>query len=248
MLLAILAGGRALALGEIDEIEQARAFAVGGKRPQAIALLKTRLASHPTDGDARVLLAIYLSWEGEDHYDEARSTLRAVLARSPDHGDALPALMNVELWDGHPERAEALGRAATGKDAPVRPAVFVAEARALAALNRVHDALPLVERVLAQDPGDEAALALKRRLDERARNFEVGAASASTSSATTPSRGASTPCLSRARPGWGRSSARPAAPTGSAATTTSSSSRPIPDPARHLCLPRRGDGPAPAAR
>src|SRR5206468_524927 len=117
----------------MDEIEQARTWATGGQRPQAIALLKTRLVTHPTDGDARVLLGIYLSWEGEDHYDEARTTLRAVLARTPGHGDALPALMNLELWDGHPERAEALGRSATARGVPVRPAVFVAQARALAA-------------------------------------------------------------------------------------------------------------------
>ncbi len=156
-----------------DPIEQARGWAVSGRRADAIRVLRERLASHPGDGDARLLLGIYLSWEGQAHYDESRACLRTVLARNPGHGDALPALMNIELWDGHPERAEALGRAATTAQAQVIPALFVAQARALAAMNRVHDARPLVDRVLAVDPADEGALALKRRLDERTHVFEL---------------------------------------------------------------------------
>src|SRR5688572_21496519 len=73
-----------------DPVAQARGWAVSGRRPEAIQLLRERLASHPADGDARLLLGIYLSWEGQAHYDESRACLKAVLARNPGHGDALP--------------------------------------------------------------------------------------------------------------------------------------------------------------
>lgn len=53
-----------------------------------------------------MLLGTVLSWEGR--YDEARRELEAVLAGNPTHGDALPALINVELWSGHSAAAEEL--------------------------------------------------------------------------------------------------------------------------------------------
>ena len=55
-------------------VAAARALAIGGDRPGAVAQLRQRLVVDPTDSDARTLLGIVLSWDGE--YDEARTVLQ----------------------------------------------------------------------------------------------------------------------------------------------------------------------------
>lgn len=86
-----------------DDVSRARAMANGGQRADAIALLRHRLETSPTDGDAMVALGTILSWEGQ--YDEARRTLEQALERHPSDTDALGALLNVELWSDHPRQA-----------------------------------------------------------------------------------------------------------------------------------------------
>ncbi|MFO0983148.1 MAG: hypothetical protein U1E76_15695 [Planctomycetota bacterium] len=78
---------------------KARELALGGQRAAAIAMLEQHLLGAPDDSDARVLLGSVLSGVA---YEEARSHLQIVLAHHPHHGDALPALLNVELWSGLP--------------------------------------------------------------------------------------------------------------------------------------------------
>ena len=56
-----------------------------------------------------------LSWESR--YDEARQQLEQVLAQSPNYLDAKLALMNVELWSGHPKAARELVNAVLSRDA-----------------------------------------------------------------------------------------------------------------------------------
>src|SRR6476660_3191913 len=89
-----------------EVFKQARDLAVAGKRTEALELLKTHLEEHPSDSDARVIYGVVLSWEGK--YDEARVQLSQVLSVNPTHGDALPALINIELWSDHADRAAAL--------------------------------------------------------------------------------------------------------------------------------------------
>ena len=47
---------------------------------------------------------IVLSWEGKSN--ESRTELQRVLAEHPGNGDALQALINVELWSDHYDRVE----------------------------------------------------------------------------------------------------------------------------------------------
>ncbi len=89
----------------VDALAAARALADDGRRDEAVTLLKGHLKASPTDVDARLLLGIVLSWEGE--YGEARDALRAVLQAAPTYADAIAALYNVELWSGHPRDAKA---------------------------------------------------------------------------------------------------------------------------------------------
>ena len=103
VLVLFVAAPRALAQ-EPDTVSVARTLAVGGKRGDAIALLRRHLETAVDDSDARILLSTVLSWEGQ--YDEARTLLEMTLVTSPTSSDALHALLNVELWSDRPRQAK----------------------------------------------------------------------------------------------------------------------------------------------
>lgn len=172
--IALLAAGPVLAAGEAppatataaeaaeaaegDVLSRARALATSDQRPEAIALLRAHLEAHPEDSDARVLLGIVLSWQGD--YPAARKELEQVLDGRPDHGDALPALIRVELWSGNALRAEELARNAL-LGHPDDTTLLVLHAQAQRTLRRDSDALADLERALRIDPGDTLARDLR---------------------------------------------------------------------------------------
>ncbi|HLK47573.1 MAG TPA: YaiO family outer membrane beta-barrel protein [Bryobacteraceae bacterium] len=153
-----------------DVVATARQLATGGHRAEALEMLDKRLAEKRTDSDARVLRGVILSWEGR--YDDARRDLEMVLAQHRDHGDALPALINVEMWSDHPERAEELARDALRRN-PTDPDLLLARAKALKALKRNREALNEIERLLLVDPGNQKAAAMKVDLGDSLRKFSA---------------------------------------------------------------------------
>ena len=153
-----------------DVVSAARKLATTGHRAEALEMLDKRLAEKRTDSDARVLRGVILSWEGR--YDDARRDLETVLAQHRDHGDALPALINVEMWSDHPERAEQLARDALRRN-PTDPDLLLARARALKALKRDGEALDEVQRVLLVDPGNQKAAAMKVDLGDSLRKWSA---------------------------------------------------------------------------
>jgi len=153
-----------------DVIARARSLAIGNERVEALALLDKRLADHPDDTDARTLYGIILSWEGR--YDDARKALDFVLERNANHGDALPALINVELWSDHPERAEALASQAL-RIRPNDASFLMSRARALKALNRTADAADALDRLLEVDPTNQQAKQLRSDLKDSQRDWET---------------------------------------------------------------------------
>ena len=157
------------ALPNADYLATARELATSGKRRESIALLQQSLAVSP-NGDARVLLGTVLSWEGR--YDDARRELEAVLANDPTHGDALPALINVELWSEHPARAEELADRAL-RNRPMDTAMLLARAKALSALQRPTEARDTLDRLLIIDPRDDAARQMRRGVRDSLRLWRV---------------------------------------------------------------------------
>jgi YaiO family outer membrane protein len=153
-----------------DVLAQARSLATSGHRPEALKLLGDRLNESPEDPDARLLCGLILSWDGR--YDEARTQLQYVVARHPDYMDAIQALINVEMWSDHPDRAEALAsRALERKQSSA--AMLVAQARALRAQNREREAMVAVKRALALDPTDQQARSVERGLEQSLNHWEV---------------------------------------------------------------------------
>ena len=155
-----------------DLVDKARTLARQGKeyRGEALKLLEDRLAERPTDGDARTLYGVVLSWEGR--YDESREQLSRVLAKNPDHSDALPALINVELWSDHPERAEQLAREALLRHPDDTQLMYV-QARALRNMHQDREAIQTIDRLLAYDPNNKDARTMRRSLEQVERVWEV---------------------------------------------------------------------------
>jgi len=153
------------------EVEQARELATTGHRDEAIRLLEERLTRIPTDSDARTLLGTIFSWEGR--YDDARTQLEMVLAENRTHGDALPALINVELWSDHPSRAEFLAAQALGSQ-PDNVTLLIDHARALSAMGLKSEALRECEKALALEPQNTVALDLKVKLTRVPPLWQVG--------------------------------------------------------------------------
>jgi YaiO family outer membrane protein len=152
-----------------DALARARKLAFNEQRAEALALLEGSLQESPTDTDARTLYGIVLSWEGR--YDQARKELETVLERYPDHNDALPALINVELWSHHFGRAEELARRALAKR-PNDTGLVMSQARALENLQRPNDALDVLGKLLDLDPNQPQARGLRDELRDGQRRWE----------------------------------------------------------------------------
>ena len=174
VLLALFAWMPRRAAAADDVVVQARELAYSGKQhhDQALALLKQHLDQEPDDSEARVLYGIVLSWQGR--YDESRTQLNQVLAANPTHGDALPALINVEFWSGHPESAETLARTGLARQ-PDKISLLLAEAKALIKMNRNKEALGVLDHVLALDAANHEARRMRREVTVTTlkRNVEI---------------------------------------------------------------------------
>jgi YaiO family outer membrane protein len=171
--LLVTAGVPARLDAQVDPVTRARELAFAGQRAESIALLESSLETSP-NGDARVFLGTVLSWEGR--YDEARRELEEVLAANPTHGDALPALINVELWSDHPARAEELANRAL-RNRPNDTAMLLARAKALSAQDRPTEARDTLDRLLIIDPRDDGARQMRRAVRESLRVWRVSAGS-----------------------------------------------------------------------
>jgi YaiO family outer membrane protein len=172
VLLAVLASMSLPVIAQdSDAVAQARQLAYSGKehREQALAMLKAYLDKQD-DSDARTLYGTVLSWQGR--YDEARVQLGIVLAKSPTHGDALPAALNVEFWSGHPENADQLARTALAKE-PDNVQWMLAEAKALRQMHREKDADRVLDRILVVDGSNQTAKEMRREIPASTTEPEV---------------------------------------------------------------------------
>ena len=168
LIMSILLGMAAPAVAQhdappVDKLAHARDLAFSGKehRQEALDLLKQRLAESPGDNDARTFYGAVLSWEGQ--YDEARTQLTQVLTDHPHHSDALPALINVELWSDHPARAEELAKDAL-QYSPKDAALTMQLAHAQRNQGHNREALQTLDQVLLIDPNNTQARNLRRTI------------------------------------------------------------------------------------
>jgi YaiO family outer membrane protein len=176
--LATLLSFPTAAYAESDDIlAQARSLATNERRPQALDILRKHLEVHPQDTDARLLFGTVLSWEGR--YQEARSELKQVLEGSPDYTDAIQALINVEFWDDHPERAQQLAHEARRRH-PENADFALDEAKALKKLGQTDEAKIVLENFLEFQPNSQKAKEMRDDLNEVQENWSASIEQTST--------------------------------------------------------------------
>lgn len=155
---------------ESQSLSRARSLALSGKtnRSEALRLLKEHLERAPDDTEARVFYGSVLSWEGR--YGEAREQLRQVLAKNPGHGDALPALINVELWSDHPEEAARLAHEARRRK-PSDADLLMAEVHALRNMRQDREAKKVLDGFLASEPKNRQAREARWAIERASGNY-----------------------------------------------------------------------------
>lgn len=155
-------------------LAKARRLAFSGRehRAEALAILQASLKEDPSDSDVRTFYGIVLSWEGR--YDEARQQLEEVLALHPNHGDAAPALVRVEIWSDHPAHAEQLATAylqVKKNDADM----MLLLARAQRNQNHYKEALHTLDELLLVSPTNQEARHMRRTLTVDSWHWEISA-------------------------------------------------------------------------
>jgi YaiO family outer membrane protein len=153
-----------------DVLADARALSASGHRVEAEQLLEKSLQDSPGDPDYRLLYALMLSWDGR--YDDARTQFEMVLEKHPDYTDAVKGLINVELWSGHPDRAERIAARQLERKGPNSELLLV-QAKALIAQHRERDALDVLHRLLAYDPLYQPGADAERDLRESMNTWRV---------------------------------------------------------------------------
>lgn len=163
LLLSMTAAAQPAAEQAGDSLAAARQLAFSGKEHRAEALaMCERLLAAGDDSDVRTFYGTVLSWEGR--YDEGRAQLSKVLEQHPGHGDALPALINLELWSDHPKRAEELARDGLSRD-PKNTAMMLQLARAQRNQGHYTDSEKTLDALLLIEPTNETA--------KKMRNFNI---------------------------------------------------------------------------
>ena len=139
-----------------DSLARARELAYSGKthRAESLAMCERLLAASPGDNDVRTFYGTELSWEGR--YDEARAQLTRVLQDHPYHSDALPALINVELWSEHPAQAEKLAKDGLTQY-PKNTALMLQLARAQRNEGHYNDSRKTLDELLLVEPNNQDA-------------------------------------------------------------------------------------------
>ena len=157
-----------------DPVAKARAAAYSGRehRQEALDMLQAYLKQDPTDTAARTLYGIVLSWQG--NYDEARNQLQQVLATYPNHSDATPALVRVELWSDHPLQAQQLATAYL-QQKPNDVEMLLLLARAQRNQNHDKEALKTLDAVLVIEPKNPDARGMRRSLTISGWRWEAAA-------------------------------------------------------------------------
>lgn len=174
LVLAFGASARSFAAPPEDALSRARQLAFSGKehRAEALQILKQHLAEDPTDTDARVFYGIVLSWEGQ--YDQARAQLQPVVEKNPDHSDALPALIDVELWSDHPKRAAELAQASLQRH-PKNPTMLLLYARALRNERKSRDAVRVLDELLTVQPNNRQAQEMRHSMEVDSWGWQINA-------------------------------------------------------------------------
>lgn len=155
---------------DVDELFR-RALRLGreGRFDEARPICLSILEQAPEYHDVRVFLGRLHLWQHE--YEAGRRELQTVLKQVPDHGDALNAMIDAELWSGHPDAAlEYCNRGLAYH--PDNPDFLWKKSRILFLREDYHAAADTLRRLLSIDPEHAEALRMDRQIQSSVRHME----------------------------------------------------------------------------
>ncbi|WP_127122010.1 YaiO family outer membrane beta-barrel protein [Chryseotalea sanaruensis] len=154
-----------------DIFQQARAKAFNQQREEAREMLQFILRNNPDYFDVRILYARTLSWD--NRFTEAREELQLVLSKSPKNEDAFMALTDVEIWSSNFQTALNICNQALNLF-PVNNDLLLKKAFSLNKLARDEEALVILNDLLAINPGNNEAAALRKAIQSDKLKFTGG--------------------------------------------------------------------------
>ncbi len=129
--------------------------------PLAKIYLYRALKKSPDYADVKIFLGRIYTWT--KNYDSARYFLNQVLTANPDYEDATVALVDLEFYDDHYEKALEICREGI-KSHPGSEALLFREAKMLNALKRYEDADRVVQKLLLINEKNSEALLLAKTI------------------------------------------------------------------------------------
>jgi Tfp pilus assembly protein PilF len=120
-----------------------------------------KILSIKEDEDVRFYLGLLYSWDGK--YDEARTELTKVQESQPANLEIIIARANNELWSKNPQTALQIVNKALS-DNPDNEELLYLKALALRDLNKIDEAIAVLEHLLKINPSNEKAQKLLREL------------------------------------------------------------------------------------
>ncbi len=143
-----------------EAFRQAREMGFSGDYEVSSTLCLKILEQYPNYSDVRLFLGRLQAWNKQ--YDLARQSLLQVLSGNPADTDTWSALIDVELWSGHPDQA--LQYSGEGlKFTPADPALLYKRALAFERLNQPKNAAETARRILDINPSNREARSLLNR-------------------------------------------------------------------------------------
>jgi YaiO family outer membrane protein len=172
--IVLLRGAPPAAAQSVDSLfSQARSTAVtDGDYEKARALAYRALDRSPNYHGIRVFAARTWAWQGRR--DTARTELRYVLERAPDHYEGLKAIIDVEMWSDRPRSALSYANQAL-EHYPEDTYFLTKRADLLRRLNRPRDARAQLQTILDRSPSNEAARSALRQLQAEQRTYTATA-------------------------------------------------------------------------
>jgi YaiO family outer membrane protein len=137
-------------MGVDDLFTLAKEKAFNGQRTEARRICTVILAKSPGYADVKILMARTYAWDG--NRSEARKLLKEVTAEDPKNIDGYSSLIDVELWDDKPDAAIAEADRILSVY-PNNTDILLKKVKALTDLKKEDDALIVLSRVEAIDPG-----------------------------------------------------------------------------------------------
>jgi len=148
-------------LGTEELYERARTLTLAKHYEEARIVCRHLLRDNPDLHDVRVLLGLSYAWDGK--YWEAEPVYREVLRRAPHYSDAVSALADIELWQGHSEVAlDLIDREEAFQ--PRNVEFLYRKAKALFFLGRARESSAVLDTLQRINPAYPDAKALRKRL------------------------------------------------------------------------------------